>query len=351
MDFIKIKGYKSIKDAEISLRPINILIGANGSGKSNFLSFFEFLHHLYEKKMTEYVALNGGENKFLHHGVKVTKRIEAHLSFNNNVNGYAFELVKGDDGFVFEHEDLVHRGNHQDIAFYKTEARIKHNDNFRADYIRNHIQGLKKFHFHDTGKTAPFNNVSHVPNDTYFLYEKGENIAAFLFKIQTENPIVYRRIVKMIQSIAPYFSDFFLQPNTEGYIRLQWQDKYSSTTYGATDLSDGTVRFIALTVLFMQPDLPQTIIIDELELGLHPFALAKLAGMIKSAAAKKAQVIVATQSTDLISHFLPDDVIAVDSQDGASIFNRLKEEDLAIWLNDFALGDLWKRNIITEGQP
>ena len=153
------------------------------------------------------------------------------------------------------------------------------------------------------------------------------------------------------ESIAPYFSDFFFQPNDEGYLRLEWQDKYSSNVYGASDLSDGTIRFIALTALFMQPDLPETIIIDEPELGLHPFAISKLAGMIQSVAAKGTQVIVATQSTDLMSYFNPDDIIAVDQHNGESVFNRLKQEDLDIWLTDYSLGDLWKRNIITEGQP
>ena len=352
MDYIEIKGYKSIKDARIELRPINILIGANGSGKSNFLSFFEFLNHLYERKLTEYIALNGGEDKFLHHGSKITEQLQAILSFNNQVTIYAFTLQKGTEGLLFSGEHILYASTHGvDIADFTKEANIKITDNFRKKYVIGYLTGLKKYHFHDTGKNSPFNKTSHIPNDTHFLYEKGDNLAAFLYDIQTKHPIVYNRIIKTIQSIAPYFSDFYFQPNTEGYLRLLWQDKYSSTVYGATDLSDGTIRFIALTALFLQPNLPQTIIIDEPELGLHPFALSKLAGMIKSAAAKGAQVIVATQSTDLLSYFEPDDIIAVDQKEGASTFNRLKQQGLDIWLNDYSLGELWKRNIITEGQP
>jgi predicted ATPase len=128
-------------------------------------------------------------------------------------------------------------------------------------------------------------------------------------------------IISTIQSIAPYFLDFELTPNKGSFIELRWKDKYSDTIYGVTDLSDGTIRFIALTVLFLQPNLPDTIIIDEPELGLHPTAISKLAGMIKSASLKGSQVIVATQSTDLISHFSPDDIITVDQIDGCSKFN------------------------------
>jgi predicted ATPase len=351
MDYIEIRGYKSIKEAKIALHPINILIGANGSGKTNFLSFFEFLYHLYERKLTEYIALNGGEDKMLHHGAKVTESMEAYISFKNEISAYSFQLLRGVDGLIFKNEVLAFHEAHFDIGEFGKEATIKYSNRFHANYIRSYLEGLKKYHFHDTGKNSPFNKQSHIIKDIFLLYEKGDNLAAFLYKIHKNHIIVYNRIVKTIQSIAPYFSDFYLEPNTEGYLRLLWQDKYSSNIYGATDLSDGTIRFIALTTLFLQPNLPNTIIIDEPELGLHPFALSKLAGMIKSAAAKGAQVIVATQSTDLLSYFTPDDIIAVDQRVGSTVFNRLKEADLEIWLNDYALGELWKRSIIKEGQP
>lgn len=156
-----------------------------------------------------------------------------------------------------------------------------------------------------------------------------------MYDIQLNNKIVYNKIVKTIQSIAPYFSDFYFNPNSENYIRLLWNDKYSDISFGANDLSDGTVRFIALTALFMQPKLPDTIIIDEPELGLHPSAIAKLAGMIKSVASKGCQVIIATQSTDLISHFTPEDIVTVDQIKGESVFKRLNSESLMEWLEDY----------------
>lgn len=352
IDYIEIKGYKSIKSAKLGLRPINILIGANGSGKSNFISFFEFLNRVYDRKLTPYVSLNGGTEKMLHKGSKITDRISVDIEFDEGQNGYLFEIQQGVDAFVFIKEHLVYQDDlGRDIATGGMEARVKESTHFRAKYVHNYLQSYKKYHFHDTSSNSPFSKTSHVANDQYFLYEKGENLAAFLFHIQETNAIVYNRIIRMIQSIAPYFSDFFLQPNAEGYIRLQWQDKYSSTIYGVNDLSDGTIRFIALATLFLQPDLPSSIIIDEPELGLHPFAIAKLAGMISSAAAKGSQVIVATQSTDLISHFQPEDIITVDQKNGESEFNRLDHQALSAWLSEYTIDDLWKRNIITGGQP
>ncbi|HMQ46454.1 MAG TPA: AAA family ATPase [Saprospiraceae bacterium] len=152
--------------------------------------------------------------------------------------------------------------------------------------------------------------------------------------------IHYRRIIKVIQSIAPFFSDFYFNPNSEGYLRLQWRSKFSSFIYGVNDLSDGTLRFIALCALFLQPQLPQVLIIDEPELGLHPTAITKLAGMIKSVAEKGTKVIAATQSSDLVNQFLPEDILTIDLVEGSSQFGRLEQQDLQSWMDNYALGEL-----------
>lgn len=351
MDYIEINGYKSIKKARIDLAPINLLIGANGSGKSNFISFFDFLNRLYNRKLNEYIALKGGENKILYNGKKQTDRISFKMEFDNGQNGYSAVLQSGTDGFVFLKEHLIYQSNPRDISNFGSEACIKTTDNYRAKYVIKYLDGFRKYHFHDTSSNSPFAQYSSTENDTYYFYEDGKNLAAFMYQIFDTNKIVYNRIIKNIQSIAPYFSDFYLVPNKESNIRLQWKDKYSDVVYGTNDFSDGTLRFIALSVLFLQPKLPDTIIIDEPELGLHPSAIAKLAGMIKSVADRGCQVIVATQSTDLISYFLPEDIITVDQINGETIFNRLNSEKLHQWLEDYTIDDLWKRNIITGGQP
>lgn len=351
MDYIEIKGYKSIKDIRVDLAPINILIGANGSGKSNFISFFDFLNRLYNRKLNDYVALKGGDNKILHKGKKNTDTISFKMEFDNGQNGYSARLQSGTDGFVFLSENLIYKGDPRNISRSGNEANIKTTDNFRAKYVKQYLSGLRKYHFHDTGSNSPFSQYSNIQNDIYYFYEDGGNLAAFMYEIHETNKIVYNRIIKNIQSIAPYFSDFYFAPNSENNIRLQWTDKYSDIVFGANDLSDGTIRFIALSVLFLQPDLPDTIVIDEPELGLHPSAIAKLAGMIKSVADRGCQVILATQSTDLISHFLPEDIITVDQVNGHTEFNRLNSDNLQQWLDDFTIDDLWKRKIITGGQP
>ena len=354
MDRIDIYGYKSIKSLELPLRPINVIIGANGSGKSNLLSFFELLKNISEKKLQSYVSLRGGTDKLLHKGGKVTNEISSKIYFGHN--DYSFTIQQGDEAFVFTKEGLwydsnPYKPNPTDISSHSFEANIKDSDNYRAQYIRGYLNGYEKYHFHDTSANSPFNKTSNIENDKFFLYSKGDNIAAYLFHIQNTTPLSYQLIIRTIQSVAPYFSDFYLKPDENNQVKLRWTDKFSSTIYGVTDLSDGTIRFIALCTLFLQPQLPSTIIIDEPELGLHPTAIAKLASLIKSAAAKNSQVIVATQSTDLISHFEPEDIVTVDLIDGESKFKRLDSEELRIWLEDYTIDELWKRNIIPHGHP
>lgn len=354
MNSISIAGYKSFKSVNLKLNSINIMIGANGSGKSNFLSFFEMLHCIYEKRLTEYVALNGGTERFFHKGHKVTEMIKAIVAFQDN--SYEFELKEGDGRLVFAHESLGNKMESLKIQMssssYKPESDMLNNSLYGQDEnINDYLRSISKYHFHDTGKLSPFTRESNVKSDIFTLYEDGRNLAAFLYGIRVEYPLTYRRIIKVIQSIAPYFQDFYMEPNSNGHVRLLWKDKYSDTIYSPSALSDGTLRFIALTTLFLQPNPAKVIVIDEPELGLHPQAIGKLTGLIKSVSQRGGQVIVATQSADLISAFTPEDVITVNQVNGETHLERLESDKLSRWLEEYTLGDLWKSNIIKGGQP
>lgn len=355
MDSITIKGYKSFKDITVPLRKINILIGSNGAGKSNFLSLFELLGNAYDGFLARSVAQSGGVDKLLHQGRKVTDRITVKVFEDRN--SYWLDLMESDGTLIVENEQLGYSSypthwTYNNIATYKTETALKEYQGMtRGDYIKNYMSQIKKFHFHDTGRTSPFTGESNIVNDSYHLYSQGSNLAAFLYGVKEKHPMVYKRIVKVIQSVAPFFHDFYLVPNESGGIRLQWKDKFSEVIYGPNDLSDGTIRFIALVVLFLQPNLPKVIVIDEPELGLHPVAIEKLAGLIKAAANRGTQVIAATQNAELISNFEPSDILTVDQRDGQSVIQRLDADELTQWLDDYTLGDLWKQRIMKGGQP
>ncbi|HTW35410.1 MAG TPA: AAA family ATPase, partial [Rhizomicrobium sp.] len=181
----------------------------------------------------------------------------------------------------------------------------------------------------------------------------GSNLAAFLFMLRNAHPQSYALIRGAVQRVAPFFDDFILAPdpqNTET-IRLAWKHKASDQYFGASALSDGSLRFIVLATLFLQPERfrPSVILVDEPELGLHPYAVTLLAAMVKQAAVET-QVILSTQSGLLLDNFEPDDVLVAERMEGGTHLTRLEPPKLASWLEDYSLGQLWEKNEL-GGRP
>ena len=344
-----IDGYKSIQHTDVELRPINILIGSNGVGKTNFISFFKLINIIYEQRLHNYTMQNSAERLF-HYGLKQTSELKGYLAFEDNA--YEVRLQARDNGSLFIAEE---RSYYQSSSFNVSnidESQIKNSSTYRDRWLRDYLQSYKIFHFHDTSKGAPLRSSANI-NDNRYLKTDGSNLPAFLFMLQEKYPKTLRRIELTIRSVMPYFGNFSLAPSLldESQINLQWSDIENNEKYfDANDLSDGSIRFIALATLLLQPILPKVIIIDEPELGLHPTAIVKLAGMIKSVASRACQIIVSTQSVNLINNFDAEDIITVDRKDKQSTFNRLNNDTLQHWLNDYSLGELWTKSII-NGQP
>lgn len=358
IDKIEIKGYKSIKELSLRLNPVNILIGSNGVGKSNFISFFKFLNTIYEQRLEQY-SMKYGADDILHFGRKTTSEIDAYIQFDNT-NGYSFILNATNDNKLTISSEYAsfHRWRYGSgwkrelISSNIKETKIKNSISAIATHARTYLESFRVHHFHDTSENAPLRGFSDT-NDNRLLRENGGNIASFLYYLQEKHTTNFRRIEAAVQSIAPFFERFQLQPNrlNEQRIQLEWIEKNHPDKYfNATHLSDGTLRFIALATLLLQPEPPEVIIIDEPELGLHPVAVNKLAGMLRSAAGKKKQVIISTQSVGLVNNFTPEEIITVDRNGDESVFARLESSELGQWLEDYSIGDLWSKSII-KGQP
>jgi len=364
IEYIEIKGYKSIKNLSLELKPINILIGSNGVGKSNFVSFFKLIHAIVNQRLQQYVIENNADD-LLYFGRKTTESLFGKLIFNsgNNNNAYFFELMPTKEGGLFIKEEgagynVIRNDNmHNYFNEYNLiESRIPIQKGYRYKYINNHLSNLQLYHFHDTSNTSNLRKATDI-NDNHYLKHDGRNLPAFLYLLKTNHPKIFSRIEKTIQSVAPYIDKLILEPNQirgqEDTIALRWVDKGDvESNFSAYQLSDGTLRFIALATLLMQPYPPAVIIIDEPELGLHPFAINILASMVQ-VASNQSQIIIATQSPGLISNFKPEDIVVIDksTEQNQTIFNRLNENDLKDWLNDFTLGDLWERNVLNFAQP
>jgi len=358
LDSITIQGFKSIASVEtLELRPINVVIGPNGSGKSNFIGVFSFLHAIREGRLRDYVTAAGGAEKVLHFGSKTTEGIQLDISFQGGVNQYRLHLSPTADDGLFPSAERVyfwdkrqHKKPYSDAlqaSQQGREAGISDPRNERiAKWVRLRLGGWRLYHMHDTSSLSPMRKISKV-DDNPFLRADGSNLASFLYFLRERHIDSYGLIQRAVQRVTPFFDDFRLEPRqlAPDDIRLEWRHKSSDQYFDASSLSDGTLRFIALATLFLQPEQfrPSVILVDEPELGLHPYAIEMLASLIRQASVNT-QVIVATQSSLLLDHFAPEDVLVAERVDGGTQLKRLKSEDLAAWLEDYSLGQLWEKN-------
>ena len=363
LEHVKVKGFKSIKELDLNMEPINILIGANGSGKSNFISLFSFLRNLSEGKLQNYVEKNGFANTFFHFGSKSTPKIEIDIDVGYNGYYVEFEHSTSDDALVFNKEYCTLKSSSRfwHIKGSKGESGLlpgsKAYSEHVRDYTREYLEQCYVYHFHDTGATAGFKQATDLSASDY-LYANASNIAAFLYRLKNNKQTTfvksYMDILDAIKTVAPYFHDFYLEPRgSDGgeKILLKWIHRDHEEPFSANQLSDGTARFICMATLFLQPyELrPRSIILDEPELGLHPAALEVLAELVKSVS-KDDQVICSTQSTTFANQFEAKDFIVVDQSNGKSTFKRVNEEKLKDWLENYTMGDIWSKNLI-GGRP
>jgi len=362
LERIQIKGFKSIRKLDLVLRPLNVLIGPNGAGKSNLISVFELLNEIVKQNLARYVLTSGRADAFLYFGRKTTEAIEVDLSFagegENLLNGYRCILLPTqEDTFIFGEEvcwfhnknfypqpyDTYLGGGHAQTLLVERPRRI-------ARYVLRAMRSWRVYHFHDTSALSKMKATGDI-NDNADLRDDASNLAAYLYFLQQRHPDAYRQIVTTVRLVAPFFDDFSLKPSrlNEETIRLEWREKGSDAYFNAHALSDGTLRFICLATLLLMPDPPATILIDEPELGLHPYAITLLAALLRSAATRT-QVIVSTQSVTLVNQFAPEDIIVVDRKDGQSTFERPDAEALGSWLEEYGMGDLWEKNLL-GGRP
>lgn len=366
LDKLTIKGFKSIKNLEnFELRDLNVMIGANGAGKSNFVDFFRMMRammglslpDLNNASLQSYILDGGGSDDFLFNGPKVTKLIEIETMFGNN--GYRFKLTPtAGETFIINDEERYYAGGKKgwwELGGGYSEPELLRDKELKgvtgwrnaSFYVYEAIESWKIYHFHDTSKFSPMRRSETVDDYKYLRFD-GANIAPFLYNLKNNHETVYRKIVNKIRLAAPFFEDFILEPGAREKIKLLWHQKGSDYPMKPYHLSDGTIRYICLITALLQPDSPSMIIIDEPELGLHPYAIEVLTELIQSASTRM-QIIISTQSPALVDNFSPEDIVVVNRKDGASTFERLKENELSLWLEDYSLGDLWRKNIIAGG--
>jgi predicted ATPase len=359
---LTLRGFKTIRELQ-DFEPgrLTLLIGPNGAGKTNFISFFRLLSHMLTSpgELQSYVTLQGGASTLLHDGPRITRAIEAELDIEVAPKkvAYSFELSHASgDTLVFLDEYFELRGH----AGLNTavRSRLAHRESellsdaeHGADRARFMIDTLARmfvYQFHDTSPTSRVRNKWPV-DDGRSLKEDAANLASFLYRLRESETKYYQRVVETIRLVLPFFADFEFQPE-HGSLLLRWRERGSDQVFNASQAADGMLRVMALVALLAQPEheLPAVLILDEPELGLHPYAIEVLAALIQSAS-QHAQVIVATQSVSLVDRFEPHDIVVVDRERRESKFKRLNDSELAEWREQYTMSELWEKNVFGGG--
>ena len=361
---ITLKGFKTIEELEdFPLGPLTVLIGPNGAGKSNFLSFFRMMSWALADadSLARFVGQKGGASKLLHDGPDRTREIEAELTIRTDagVNQYLLRLffaaddalILADERYRFSHKDHDSTAPWRNMGAGHSAPRLldEATRDKTAEVILSLLRRIKLYQFHNSSFTARIRSKWGV-HDNKWLREDASNVAPVLLRLKQENRGYYQRIVDTIRLLLPFFSDFEFEPDN-GHLILAWRDRDSDRLFTASQASDGMLRIIALVVLLLQleKDLPIALILDEPELGLHPYAVNVIAGLMR-AVSTRTQIILATQSTAFVDCFEPSDVVVVEREGRSTRFRRLDTEGLGAWLEEYSLSELWDMNII-GGRP
>ena len=364
LESITLRGFKTIQGLEgFKPRSLTVLIGPNGAGKSNFISFFRMMSWMLADpaNLQLFVGQQGGASKLLHDGPVTTPQVEAELAIRTDAgeNQYYFRLFfASGDALIFAEERYRFSRDcygspapwSETGAGHRGTALIeKAEEDTTARVIRDILRRIIVYQFHNTADNARIRGKWAV-NDNRYLKEDAGNIAPFLLRLRDRESWHYRRIVDSIRLILPFFSDFELESDY-GHVLLSWRERGSDQVFDASQASDGMLRVIALVTVLLQPQesLPDVLILDEPELGLHPYAITVIGGLI-GAVSKKIQVIVATQSTALVDCFEPEDIVVVEREGRKSVFRHLDIEALGEWLEDYSLSELWGKNVL-GGRP
>jgi predicted ATPase len=321
-----------------------------------------------------FVGQQGYAESVLHYGAKTTPVMHAKLKFEDeksNTGAYGFTLSHASgDSLMFTREN-IEWSQHKETKPFKIDLGAGHSESKLPEKAKSTqeenlsksckillrlLHSCRVYQFHDTSNVAKIRNYGYIGDNEYLRSDAG-NLAAFLHAMQNKKEweIYYQRIVRHIRQIIPQFGDFTLKPSplNDNQIRLDWQENDTDYRFGPHQLSDGGLRFMAMTALLLQPPelMPGVILIDEPELGLHPVAISALAGMINSAS-EYCQVIAATQSPRLVDEFEPNVITVVerDEKKKCSLFTRLNKEELKEWLERYTLSELWEKNVF-GGRP
>ena len=367
VEHLHISGFRSLADVEIRDLPgVAVLIGANGAGKSNLIRFFEMMSWMLKsRRLGEFVTLQGGADDQLFRGDSVSRRMDATVTMRTDAgrNEYRFALAHAhpdrfmfvDEAFRFNRATIDDEQKWFHLGSGHTEAKIPEAAQSdgpagqTARVIVTLLRSCSVYQFHDTSFGSRFKKRGEAA-DNARLRSDGGNLGAVLLRLEREDIRRFEMICYHIGRVLPVFDRFEVE-ETNGTVLLRWKAKGTDSTFGAHLTSDGSLRLFALVTLLNLPAemLPDVLLLDEPELGLHPAGIGLIAGMIKQRSVDR-QIIVATQSPRFVDSFDLDEIIVLNLRDGRTECRKLDPDEYRTWIEEFAPGELWEKNLL-GGRP
>ncbi len=367
---IKITGFRRLHDIEIRMRPIMVMIGANGVGKSSFLDAVSLLSASASGTLNKSLSKLGGVVDICTRGLseKLVFEVEMdcpgyeplhyQLEIETKGQGYtiAFEQLSQNRGYnqPFKHIE----SHHTDIKYFDIEDQHlvrpdwEHNPlesslsqvpkMFKQpEELRQTLSSVTQYHVLDVGPRAPV-KLPQQMKPALLPGEDGEDLVPFLYNLRETDRDRFEAIEDTLRAAFPDFEYLNFPPAAAGMLSLTWKEKSFRYPMYAHQLSEGTLRFLWLISLLQSPNLSTVTMIDEPEVSLHPELLSLLADLMREAS-QRTQIVVATHSDRLIRFLAPKEVVVMDvEENGCALARWADTMDLDEWLEDYSLDEVWR---------
>ena len=382
---IKLTNFLSFSNEsqEIELRPLNVIIGANGSGKSNFLESFYFLQNLPSNVGTP-IREGGGISEWLYKGLPEQPNMKLELFVDNpcprkicNELYYAVSFSSAGFNYMIIDEQLKSKEAQtrcfDRYIFYEFKngqpfitlpghidtikledvnptqsilEQIRDETNYREiTYLAREFKKIKIYREWQFGKYSPVRQPQRADMPNQYLEPDCTNLGLVLNQIE-RNAEAKKRLLSELKNFYNDVEDFYLNifSNT---IQIYFHESGLRSPVPATRLSDGTLRYLCLLAILCNPNKPPVLCIEEPELGLHPDVFPGLSRLIQEAS-QHCQIIVTTHSDIFVDTFndIPEAILVSEKDENGTSINRLNHEELKPWLEKYRLGRLWMRGEI-----
>ena len=352
------------KDEEITLEPLNIIIGQNASGKSNLVDVIKLLRSLpQEKGLANFISQNGGISEWIWKGEKKSKPTKVEV-FIHNISDFKYSIAieNASQRAKIIQEEISNLSNKQKIESSKSShpevsilssLRISLKDIKNKDVLELALpiigvlseSKIKTYTDLSITRSSKVRNPQILSLPKEFISEDANNLNLVLKDVERKGN-TKDKIVENLKKFNPKIKDYSFEQLAE-YIYLFIREDGLKKPISAMRLSDGTLRYLCLLAILCHPEPPPLICIEEPETGLHPDILPTIAELMIEAS-QRTQLIVTTHSDILVSAFseIPEAVLVCEKDEDGTHFTRLNADKLKVWLEEYTLGEAWLRGAI-----